>query len=260
MKNDKGGSHEDDAAALLAAVAAGIAEVGSNPDADALAALKLAIDGDPLLQFTVIRQTRVTWWDWLNRPCHAKRVACFNARYEALQKASLNDELTRSELLGAFRAAMMVRYGVAVDHQSFRILRGLIVDRRISERRLKWLLSFPTIWWGTSFKPRAEDGIATRTIKRLWAMGRPQTGELAIARFHRLTRWASGLMLVAAMSAFSLMIGGAIATLMRRGLTWDVAAYSWSAMQFALLAAGLTWLGPGADKAARYLMDRLPPK
>lgn len=104
---------------------------------------KAALNGDRLLQQAVIGNTRVKWWDWLNRPWHARKVVGFQKRLARDRDACLTGGLTQGDLWAAFTAATMIRYGVAIDHRSYRVLRGLVVDGSLSERQLTRLLSFP---------------------------------------------------------------------------------------------------------------------
>ncbi len=238
--------------AVISALAASSDRKASDPTSN-WDTFNTGLNGAPLLQQAVITRTRVRWWDWLNRPWHARKVVSFQQRLERDRDACGPDGLTEGELRAAFHAATMIRYGVAVDHRSYRTLRGLVVDGSLSERQLTRLLSFPTIWWGTEVRLSPGDGLLLRTLKQLWMMGRPPAGELRVIRFHWMTRLVLGASSVAASGALLLVTFAAGVTWGRHGFTAEAAVYLWTAFQLALLTAGLLWLGPCADRAARVL-------
>lgn len=223
-------------------------ETSMNADAR-LDALSRALDGDLLLQVAVIRKTRVTWWHWLNRSCHARVVVHFQEAFERDRSVAASPEA----IAKAFQAATLIRYGVAVDHRHFRQLRGLVVDGIFDDRRLAALLSYPTIWWGTNVRPSADDGFALARTKRLWAMGRPASGELTVARFHLLTSVLLTVLSVASIGGAAYLVYATTATVLRHGPVPEAAVFAMAASQLALLSSGLLWLGPYADRAATVL-------
>lgn len=256
MKRKGFGQISEGRATTWSAVTAALASVSSRKTNDPTSRwddFKAALNGDPLLQQAVISNTRVKWWDWLNRPWHARKVVGFQKRLAHDRDACLPAGLTQGDLRAAFTAATMIRYGVAIDHRSYRVLRGLVVDGSLSERQLKHLLSFPTVWWGTEVRTSPTDGVLLRILKQLWTMGRPPAGELKVIRFHWMTRLVLGALSVAASGSLLFVTFAAGVTWMRHGLTAEAVVYLWTAFQLALLAAGLLWLGPCADRAARVL-------
>lgn len=256
MKRKGSGQISEGRATMWSAVTTALASASSRKADDPTSrwdGFKAALNGDRLLQQAVIGNTRVKWWDWLNRPWHARKVVGFQKRLARDRDACLTGGLTQGDLWAAFTAATMIRYGVAIDHRSYRVLRGLVVDGSLSERQLKRLLSFPTIWWGTEVRLSPGDGLLLRTLKQLWMMGRPPAGELRVIRFHWMTRLVLGASSVAASGALLLVTFAAGVTWGRHGFTAEAAVYLWTAFQLALLTAGLLWLGPCADRAARVL-------
>ncbi|WP_153117016.1 hypothetical protein [Rhodocyclus tenuis] len=244
----------EDAAMLSTAVITGLssgrAGVRARIETHPGEALGKAIDGNPLLQLAVIRSTRVSAGAWLTQPWNARRVVQLQS---ALRASDAPVDVRPGELAKAFRAATLVRYGVAVNHRRYRILRGLVVDGALNDSRLAQLLRYPTIWWGTGVQLTPEDGVVVRSLKRLWRLGRPAEGELVIARFSPFTRGVLNLASVAALALLAYVFFAVILTLIRSGPTHEAAVFSYFGAQVALLAAGLLWLGPCADRAAREL-------
>lgn len=252
MKRKSAEHRDEDLAVMWSAVISALAATDDLKAGDPTS-LKDALNGAPLLQQAVIKNTRVRWWDWLNRPWHARKVVSFQKRQKHDPDAYKLGGLTPVDLQSAFRAASMIRYGVAIDHRDYRLLRGAVVDGALTERHLKRLLSFPTVWWGTEVRLSPGDGLLLRTLKQLWTMGRPPAGELRVIRFHWMTRLVLGASSVAASGALLLVTFAAGVTWGRHGFTAEAAVYLWTAFQLALLTAGLLWLGPCADRAARVL-------
>jgi hypothetical protein len=247
--SSKPDGHGEDAATLLAALAtrlsAGVRDGGTFGIGSAL--LHQSADNNSILQLTVIRKTRVGWWDSLNHPWHARRLVQFQKQFAARGAA----DVTPAELASVFAAAAMIRYGIAVDHRQYRVLRGLIVDRKIDERRLRRLITFPTIWWGTAVRSSRDDGPFRRFLKWLWTMGRPPAGKLMVARFHWGTRMCLGMFSAATIGVLVYTAYAVVVTLVKHGPAPEAAVFSYAVSQLALLAAGLLWLGPYADHAAR---------
>lgn len=106
---------------------------------------------------------------------------------------------------------------------------------------------------GTAVQPSVADGVLLRVLKRFWAMGRPQAGRLMITRFHLVTRMLLWGLLTLAIGTLLLVVYAAVTTVIQDGLTPAIAVFSWAAGQLAFLIAYLQWLGPSADKAARFL-------
>lgn len=182
----------------------------------------------------------------------------FQKRLDRDRDACLPGGLTTAELQATFRAASMLRYGVAIDHRDYRVLRGgAVVAGALTERQLKCLLSFPTVWWGTEVQPTSEDGLLLRALKRLWIMGRPPAGELMVIRFHWLTRLTLVVLSAAAIGALTFVTSAAGVIWVRHGSTAEAAVFLEAAFQLAILAAGLLWFGPCADRAARVLWKRV---
>ncbi len=212
----------------------------------------------PLSQHVVIQKTRIRLWDWLNRPWYAKMVVTYQKNGGLVQSSLDSKRSSFVELQSVFRAAMMIRYGVAVDYPTFRALQTLVVDGVLTEPQLRALLQYPNVWWGTSLKPSANDGFFPRIAKRIWSMGRPAQGRLMLVRFHWATRLLLGLLSSGTLAAVAFLIYAAVANFVFHGPTKAVAVILWAASQFAILSAGLLWFGSYGDRAARVLSEKLP--
>lgn len=262
MKKPNPQDREDDAAALLAMLTTALLRERGAPGALGDPLVSRGPSGlnveSPLSQHMVIQKTRIRLWDWLDRPWYAKKVAAYQKSGGLAQRSLDSERSSFVELRSVFRAAMMIRYGVAVDYPTFRALRTLIVDGVLTEPQLRALLQYPNVWWGTSLKPSANDGLLPRVAKRIWSMGRPAQGRLVLIRFHWATRLLLGLLSSVTLAAVTFLIYAAVANFVFDGPTKAVAVFSWAASQFAILSAGLLWFGSYGDQAARVLSEKLP--
>lgn len=253
---------EDDASALLALLTTGLARerTSSGVLGDPLmyrGRISLNVES-PFALHVVIQKTRVRLRDWMSRPWYAKKVAAYQKRGGLPQRASDCERSSLDELRSVFRAAMMLRYGVAVDYSTFRALRRLVVDGELSELELRKFLHFPTVWWGTAVRPSPHEGSIQRVLKRIWAMGRPAQGRLMLIRFHWATRLMLGLLSSATLAMVAFLIFAAVVCYVFYGPVQIVAFFLWATSQFAVLSAGLLWFGLYGDRAARFLSERLP--
>lgn len=257
MEADDQGQSSEDAAALLTAAAMGIATSGRGACESGFDDLKAAFRGSSALAGTVISRVRLKPADWVFRPLSALRLRAFQQKLVADDGEGRVVQLSPADLQSAFRTAMRLRYGVPVDHAGFRDLRGLVVDGLVSEQQLKFLLSYPTVLSGTSVQHCAQDGFLGRGLKRLWALGRPPAGQLAIIRFHPVTRVMLWLTVAAAFLAFFCVAYVAVGELIFVGPGGAAASYFLLASHLAIVCAGLLWVGPCADRAASFLTKTL---
>ncbi len=259
MKRPNPQDREDDAAALLTMLTTALlrerAAPGTSGEPPVSGGLNSLNVESPLAQHVVIQKTRVRLWDWLNRPWDAKEVVAYQKRGGL---APDSERSSRVELPSVFRAAMMIRYGVAVEYPTFRALQALIVDGVLTEPQLKKILQYPNVWWGTAVEPSPQDGPFMKVVKRIWSMGRPSQGRLMVIRFHWATRLMLGLMTSITLAAVAFLIYAAVASFILHGPTQTVAVFLWAMWQVALLSAGLLWFGSYGDRAARVLSERLP--
>lgn len=257
MEADDQGQSSEDAAALLTAAAMGIATSGTGACESGFDDLKAAFRGSSALAGAVICRVRLKPADWIFRPLSALRLRAFQQKLAADDGEGRAKQLSPSDLQKAFRAAMRVRYGVAVDHAMFRDLRSLVVDGLVSEQQIKFLLSCPTVLSGTSVQYCAQDGFLRRGLKRLWALGRPPSGRLAFIRFHPITRLMLWLLVITTFAAFACVAYVAVGELVVVGPGGAAASYFLLASHLAVICAGLLWVGPCADRASLFLTKTL---
>lgn len=262
MKKSNPQDREDDAAALLAILTTALqrdrSALGASGDRLVSRAPTSLNVESPLSQHIVIQKTRVRFWDWFNRPWYAKKVVAYQKKGVLAQGSPDSERSSLVELRSVFRAAMMIRYGVAVDYPTFRVLQTLVVDGVLTEQQLRKLLQYPNVWWGTAFIPTADDGPVLRGVKRLWSMGRPTQGRLMVIRFHWATRLMLGLLSSVALALVAFLFYAAVASFILHGPTQTVSVFLWAMWQVALLSAGLLWFGSYGDRAARVLSEKLP--
>lgn len=261
MKKSNPQDHEDDAAALLAILTTALqrdrSALGASGDRLVSRAPTSLNVESPLSQHIVIQKTRVRLWDWLNRPWYARKVVDYQKRGGLAPGSPNSERFSLVELQSVFRAAMMIRYGVAVDYPTFRALQTLVVDGVLTEQQLTKLLQYPNVWWGTALAPGVDDPPFWRLCKSFWSMGRPAQGSLMVIRFHWATRLMLGLLSSVAFAVVVLLLFAAVASFLLHGPTQAVGVFLWAMWQVAVIAAGLLWFGPYGDRAARVLSEKL---
>ncbi len=198
-------SSDEDEARLLAALSLALRRAALDESKDASFETKLARLGEAMVgrrwQVTAARDLKLSMWSWFAQPWH-----CWKLR--RLVRVLLHEELHPKQEADAInllnRCAAMVEFGVDVNDQWYRRLRGLVAAGKITARELRSLLRRSTVWWGTEPAREASQRPASSLGRRLWAMGRPADGELLIAEHHWSTRVL--LLTLLASSVFALTV------------------------------------------------------